>query len=63
MNLFKHVYTYKSVRPFESPFSCPEFASLTLTLEAQAQPLNQVRLHQLYKQINLDHLMEISEVL
>lgn len=58
-----HIYTYPSVRPFECPFSCLEFGSLTPTLEAQAQPLNQVRLHQLYKQIHLDHSIGKSEEL
>lgn len=45
-----HIHTHQSVHPFESPFSCLEFGPLTLTLETQAQPANQVLLHQLYKE-------------
>lgn len=60
--LIYHIYTYKSVHPIESPFSCLEFGSLTVTVVSQAQPLNQ-ELHQLCKEIHLDHLIEKSEVL
>lgn len=52
--LVYHTDTYESLHPFESPFSCLEFGPLTLTLEAQAQPLNQVPLHQLYKKNSIE---------
>lgn len=57
-----HIHTHQSVHPFESPFSCLEFGPLTLTLETQAQPANQVLLHQLYKETQEDRFRELSDV-